>query len=169
MKNIIFLISIFFSINSIAQVDTKNVGDWVYNTRRDFIEIYTSNGSGSTFGMLCSRNSKVCNFYITTSIVCQKGARLPVILNAEGTVIPMNVECSIWAKRSGEIDIYWFEDRRQIIDLLFEKKIFGIALPLNDGTFVVSRFSLDGYMDAFIFAAEELGVVNSQKLRDARQ
>ncbi|MCF6439494.1 hypothetical protein L1077_08650 [Pseudoalteromonas luteoviolacea] len=116
--------------------------DWVTNTGGD--EHYfaaTVNNSDHVFGKYCYFDSEQCLYLLSVDITCDKGESYPVLVNAESGSLNVNLVCG---DEIDEQNVMIFDDFDEIERTTKDSKQFGIAIPMESGQFLVSRFSLSG-------------------------
>jgi hypothetical protein len=122
-------------------------GDWIADEGRDYTEAYTSNESGSVFGLLCGRG---CLFYLNILHKCDQGSAYPAMINSDAGAYPVELKCFILDKDY----IMTFPADGDFADILEAGGTIGFAVPLEGGQFGVSRFSLKGSVDAAAAATQ---------------
>ena len=125
-------------------------GDWTVQTSPGSIEASTSVGENS-FGLYCQADQ--CMFYLHDSLRCQPGAKSPTLMSGSGSAASLNIQCT-------QINGVFFQILEPFNAVLEEVKRGGFvsfAVPLQNGTFGISRFSLNGGFDAVKKALQEAG------------
>jgi hypothetical protein len=118
----------------------QQMGDWTLAMYADGSgEAYTSNSSGSLFGLYCATK---CFFYLRERRDCIEGDFYPVLINFQGGADYLQMVC---AKLAGlHFPVYVLNDVDKLITATSRSRQIGFAMPLEDGEFAVSRFSLNG-------------------------
>ena len=153
---ITFLLA-FFSGNLWA-IERVAIGNWIVQTSTGSIEASTSAGSTS-FGMYCQ--SDQCMFYLHDSLRCHPGSRSPILMSGLGNAASLNMKCA-------QINGVLFQILEPFNTVLNEVKRDGIvsfAVPLQNGSFGVSRFSLNGGFEAIRQALQEAGNAKQSPLK----
>lgn len=153
---IAFLLA-FFSGNLWA-IERVAIGNWIVQTSTGSIEASTSAGSTS-FGMYCQ--SDQCMFYLHDSLRCHPGSRSPILMSGLGNAASLNMKCA-------QINGVLFQILEPFNTVLNEVKRDGIvsfAVPLQNGSFGVSRFSLNGGFEAIRQALQEAGNAKQSPLK----
>jgi hypothetical protein len=135
---------------SLWAAEKVTFGDWMVQTSPGSIEASTSVGETS-FGLYCQTDQ--CMFYLHDSLRCQPGAKSPTLMSGTGSAASVNIQCT-------QINGVLFQILEPFNVVLEEVKRGGFvsfAVPLQNGTFGVSRFSLNGGFDAVKKALQEAG------------
>jgi len=126
------------------------IGDWVVQTSPGSIEASTSVGTTS-FGMYCQADQ--CMWYLHDKLRCQPGSKSPILMSGLGNAASLTIQCA-------QINGVLFQILEPFNTVLNEVKRGGIvsfAVPLQNGSFGVSRFSLSGGFEAVRQALHEAG------------
>lgn len=145
---IALLLAVFSS--SLWAAEKVALGDWTVQTSPDSIEASTSVGETS-FGLYCQAGQ--CMFYLHDNLRCRPGLRSPTLISGTGSAASLNIQCT-------QINGVLFQILEPFNAVLEEVKRGGyvsFAVPLQNGTFGVSRFSLNGGFDAVKKALQEAG------------
>ena len=145
---IAFLLA-FFSGNLWA-IERVAIGNWIVQTSPGSIEASTSTGATS-FGMYCQADQ--CMFYLHDNLRCQPGSKSPILMSGLGNAASLTIQCA-------QINGVLFQILEPFNTVLNEVKRGGIvsfAAPLQNGSFGVSRFSLNGGFEAVRQALQEAG------------
>jgi hypothetical protein len=137
-------------------------GNWLVRDSGDYIGAWTNNASGSAFGVLCGRT---CVLYVNMQKTCEPGVSYPAMLNSPKGAMHINWRCHLIEDRH----IYIVDATQEYFDILEGGGEIGFALPLANGQFAVSRFSLTGGYQAAMKAVETAagrGGRSQQGLRD---
>jgi hypothetical protein len=135
---------------------------WSFAEEGDLTSAYTTNESGSVFGILCG---KTCVFYLNMQTSCTKNNTYPAMINSKAGSAAIQLRCHI-------VDEHYLlstEAEESYFDMLREGGVVGFAIPLESGKFSVSRFSLTGGMTAVKRAVDraiQKGSESQDGLRD---
>jgi len=142
------LLLVFFSGNLWA-IEKIAIGDWVVQTSPGSIEASTSAGTTS-LGMYCQADQ--CMFYLHDNLRCQPGTQSPILMSGLGNAASLTTQCT-------QINGVLFQILEPFNTVLNEVKrgggIVSFAVPLQNGSFGVSRFSLTGGFEAVRQALQE--------------
>jgi hypothetical protein len=129
-----------FSIAALAQ--ERQFGAWQVGTMTDNEGVYaaTANESGGILGEYCLTADRNCYWLLMNDAGCDDGHRYPVLVNADGGSSSLEIYCM---KLEGK-PRYAFTSFDAIDRVIKSSKRLGIAFPMRDGYFSVSRFSLEG-------------------------
>ena len=120
-------------------------GSWAVERSGEYVEAYTSNSTGSVFGVLCSAQ---CLFYIDTKTTCEEKSEYPVLVNTSAGASYMKMVC-MHVENSGRTrHVNILDDFETLKEMASSGSQIGFAVPLKDGAFKVSRFNLKGYSQA---------------------
>ncbi|MBU3539523.1 hypothetical protein [Polynucleobacter sp. UK-Gri1-W3] len=150
---IAFLLA-FFSGNLWA-IERVVIGNWIVQASPGSIEASTSAGSTS-FGMYCQ--SDQCMFYLHDSLRCHPGSRSPILMSGLGNAASLNMQC---AQINGVL-FQILEPFNTVLDEVRRGGMVSFAVPLQNSSFGVSRFSLNGGFEAVRKALQEAG--NAKKV-----
>lgn len=128
-----------------ARADKQRVGDWILDIGRTYTEAFTSNNSGSTFGLFCGDGS--CSFYLDTGTKCEENSKTPMLINADSGSTYVIALC-IHIPGGGKIRYVNSIQDKDVVTAIATGNIIGFAFPLEGGEFKVVRFSLDGALNA---------------------
>ena len=145
---IAFLLA-FFSGNLWA-IERVAIGNWIVQTSPGSIEASTSTGATS-FGMYCQADQ--CMFYLHDNLRCQPGSKSPILMSGLGNAASLTIQCA-------QINGVLFQILEPFNTVLNEVKRGGMvsfAVPLQNGSFGISRFSLNGGFEAVRQALQEAG------------
>lgn len=143
-------------------------GDWVVSVDGGFYETYTANDSGSTLGLLCSVD--VCSFYLRTGMSCEAGGSYTVLINSELGASTQKISCFPMTMKGSQEYALLIGDIESFTNIVLGSSTVGIAVPMSNGQFKVSRFSLRGAGQALdaIVKARKTGA-NSTPSQPRRQ
>ena len=140
------------SISLDASADPVKVGDWwlTIQASPNIVETFTSNGSNSTFGLICGTS---CTFYLDTNTQCDEGEAVPMLVNSQSGSTYTIAKCEILSNGSITRYLSSFTDKN-IVTAISAGNVIGFAIPLINGEFKVVRFSLNGAAAATEKAAD---------------
>jgi hypothetical protein len=105
---------------------------------------FTSNGSGSSFGIYCA-NANSCFAYLDSSTGCDDSSTYPVLVNSDSGAGSFEATCAdLGSSASKNHAVIVFNDFSAIIKTVLKDHAIGFAIPLASGQFKVTRFSLEG-------------------------
>lgn len=130
-------------------------GDWVVSAEAGIYETYTANDSGSTLGLLCTDTD--CSFYLRAGITCENGGTYLALINSESGASSHQLSCAPLPLNGRTEYVIMIGDIESFATTVLRSTTIGFAIPMANGQFKVSRFSLRGSAKAL----EE--VVNLQK------
>jgi hypothetical protein len=117
----------------------------------------TTNPAGELFGLICEADG--CKWLIARQRECTIDASFPALISNGRHVIPINLICYSPSKTPG----FWryrIEPEAKLLNLLDEPTDqIGVATAHEGGSFVVTRFSLNGAKEALT------AMMNMQKNR----
>jgi len=117
--------------------------DWRIERSSAFIAALTNNPDGSLFGLLCG---KTCSYYLNTGQICDVGADYPGLLSAAEGSIPVTLRCLHVKEEGEEYSILLIDE--DLTEALKGASQIGVVVPLENGQFHVSRFSMAGAAEA---------------------
>ena len=138
-----------FSCGLLA-AERQAIGDWQLQSTLNSIEASTSNG-GTSFGLYCQADQ--CMFYLHDTLMCQPGARSPILMSGVGNAASLSIQCT----QIGGVLFQILEPFNTVFDELKKGGLVSFAVPLQNGSFGVSRFSLNGATEAVRRALQEAG------------
>jgi hypothetical protein len=141
LKTILFFLLTGLSSQLLAQQSLK-FEDWQVQYTSNSIEAFTVGGPNSSFGMYCS--GEQCLFYLHDSLLCQPGSKSPVLMSGINSTAAISLQC---AQVSGTL-FQILEPFNSVLDVLKAGNFVGFAVPLQNGSFGFSRFSLKGAPEA---------------------
>lgn len=104
----------------------------------------TTSDSNGIFGQYCLKETSSCYWLLATDINCTEGNKYPVLVNSDAGASSQELYC---IKVEGK-PRYAFTDFDSINEIVAASKRVGIAFPMANSQFQVSRFSLAGSSDA---------------------
>jgi hypothetical protein len=136
-----------------AAVSTANVAyqDWMSGAPdSDTFAALTINDGGSVFGQACSISADNCNWVVTMNQACKPGDSYGSLVNTDNPNVGSLVVTLVcdrqvnqkWRYLIGEAD-----DITKAVTTAGGTRL-GFAVALQDGSFVVVRFSIAGATDA---------------------
>jgi hypothetical protein len=118
-------------------------------TDNEFIYATTVNDSGALLGEYCSRTTQNCMWVLGMNTRCDKGSKTPVLSNSQDGASTLEVYCDGFL--SGQMYRYAFTDFDAITQVVKAGGQVGFAFPMQEGSFRVSRFLVDGAPDAVAY------------------
>ena len=135
--------------------------DWVVADFTTFIDSWTSNESGSIFGVACG---STCIAYVNSGIGCDKGDEYPALISLPDGVRSVMLRCYDLGNHkllATPFTVNW-------VDAVAHGGTVGVAMAMKDGSFSVHRFSLNGIIQA-LSKMDDIGKShrdNGKALRD---
>lgn len=126
---------------------TEAFGDWVVEARATYFGAYTNNESGTSFGVLCG---KECVAYASSAVECKPNQLYPALINSDGGAHSVVFKCLIVEGTY----VYATDFTESVVEDISAGGRIGIAMPLADGRFSVSRYSLRGSLQAVARASD---------------
>ena len=126
------------------------LGDWTVQASPGTIEASTSVGETS-FGLYCQGDQ--CMFYLHDSLQCLPGTKSPTLMSGTGSAASLNIQCT----QVNGVLFQILEPFNLVLDEVKRGGSVSFAVPLQSGSFGVSRFSLNGGFDAVKMALQEAG------------
>jgi hypothetical protein len=150
-----------------ASAQEKHFGSWTAgglsgNERITFAA--TINDSGGVLGLYCFVSEGNCFWLLSNDVDCTEGNRYPVLVNADAGSSSQEIFCMKLQGKRG----YAFANFEAIDATVRASKRIGIAFPMADGYFSVSRFSLDGASAAISFMASLREAMQQKSTRDTK-
>lgn len=142
--------------------DREQHDDWSSQFLEDMGEASTHENGTSVFGMLCASDS--CRYYFANGINCEASKTYPLMLTTAAGPMSADAICEPMATANGDIMLYWFSESPKLNETFASSTEIGIAFPLSDGQFKLSKFSMKGYE-----AAIERMVNGLRERRDGSQ
>jgi hypothetical protein len=129
-----------------AEAQGRQFGAWAAGVLdgKEGVFAATVNDSGGVLGQYCYREAGSCLWLLANDINCEDGAKYPVLVNTDSGAANTTIRC---VKVDGKAR-YVFEVFDLIDDAVRSASWFGIAFPMEDGRFQVSRFSMQGAAQA---------------------
>jgi hypothetical protein len=147
MQYLAVLIALIFSVVlPVVAEDRAEHGDWTSQFLEGMGEASTHENGLSMFGMLCGNGS--CQYYFANGLDCEPGVNYPLMLTTDVGAVPVEAVCEPMMTDSGEVLLYWFAETPYLNEAFTKTPAVGIAFPLTNGEFKVSRFSMNGFSDA---------------------
>ena len=142
-------LSAFAVSQSNAEPRSASVKDWSFKLFDDgSAGAQTLNDSGLALGVYCAA-AKNCQAYLLASMDCEENGKYPVLMNSTSGAQALNTTCAnISTPDSKPRFALFFDDFEAVVSLMFKDRVAGFSIPMADGTFKVSRFSLDGSNEA---------------------
>ena len=137
-------------ISFVAQAQSKVViNDWQIQSTNSSIEAYTVGGPNLSFGLYCAAHQ--CMFYLHDSLLCRPGSKSPVLMSGINATASINLQC---ANINGVL-FQILEPFNAVLNVIKVGGFVSFAVPIQNGSFGVSRFSLNGAPEAIKQALEE--------------
>lgn len=147
MQRLAVVIALIFSVvlNVVAE-DRAEHGDWTSQFLEGMGEASTHENGLSMFGILCGDDS--CRYYFANGLDCEPSVNYPLMLTTDVGAVPVEAVCEPMMTDNGEVLLYWFAETPYLNEAFTKTPTVGIAFPLTNGEFKISRFSMNGYTDA---------------------
>jgi hypothetical protein len=125
-----------------AAAQVKTFRDWAVGSTSDRAGMFaaTVNDSGGVFGEYCYPKAETCIWLLSNSTRCEDGAKYPVLVNTDKGSAATEIVC----KKVDGKSRYVFASYEDVEASIEGARWIGMAFPMQDGRFQVSRFSLDG-------------------------
>ncbi|PMP02161.1 hypothetical protein BCS95_11810 [Vibrio breoganii] len=141
MRKILFFAVLCLSATSVIAKEITHK-DWVINTDGpDYFYAATVNKSGHVFGKYCYFESEQCLYLTGVDITCTTGNKYPVLINADSGSLHATLHCG---DRLNGQNVLVFDNFDEVEATAKDSKQIGIAIPMENGRFKVSRFSMSG-------------------------
>lgn len=151
-------------VSGFAQAQSR-YGDWTVEAAdSDTAIAATRNDSGQWFGKVCWVSTQNCVWALSTADTCKEGDSYVGLINANSGAVEMKFLCSGKVK---EGQLLVMQDYEKMNSISANDPALGIAMPMQNGTFKVLRYSLEGSHQA-TQAAESL-VVRASKASTREQ
>lgn len=123
----------------------RQVGDWTVGVLpgNEGVLAATTNETGTTLGEYCFTGQPTCTWMISARGGCEPGAKVPVLVNADAGSAGLLVQCL-----GGEEPFFVFTGSAKLDALVEQGSTLGVAFPMLQDRFRVSRFSLNGAPEA---------------------
>jgi hypothetical protein len=145
---------------------TERHADWRVQASSTFVEAYTTNDSGSVFGILCT-SAERCGFYLDNRTSCDDGDSYVALLNAKAVSAP-TLTCRHFDFNDGrKRQVYIVSPYDTIYRAAAESAVLAFAVGMQDGSFKVTRFSGVGFNRAAA-AMRRLSSGTGRDTRDTR-
>ena len=123
------------------------IGDWVVDVKSENVySAVTVNESGHTFGEYCDLDEGNCYWLIEMSSSCDEGTMSPVLGNANGEAVNLEVLCM--GRLEGGSYAYAFTDFDEVDDLVRHSDQVGFAMPVGSDEFTLVKYNLRGMVHA---------------------
>ena len=147
MQRLAVLLALLYSVAlPVGADDRVEHGDWTSQFLDGMGEAGTHENGLSMFGMLCGNGS--CRYYFANGLDCEAGVNYPMMLTTDAGALPVEAVCEPMTTANGEVMLYWFAETPYLNEAFTKTPAIGIAFPLTNGEFRVSRFSMTGFSDA---------------------
>jgi hypothetical protein len=137
-----------------AHATEKRFGDWTVGVISGDAGLYaaTENDSGGMLGKYCYAEQAACLWLLVTDIKCDDGSRYPVLVNTDQGAASTDIVCKLFKG----LPRYMFANFDEIDTLVNGATRVGIAFPMKNGLFQVSRFSMVGSARAVAFMTKTM-------------
>lgn len=135
--------------------------DWqvyAHNTTGVFIA-ETANESGAIFGVVCDPKNSHCYWAIISDSSCRQGGEYPALANSRSGAFHVIGTCIFENQMR-------FAEFGALLSTVSADPRIGFAVPLENGLFHVTRFSLDGAARASQRAAELATAASDRRTGD---
>lgn len=147
MQRLVVVIALIFSaIVPVAAEDRAEHGDWTSQFLEGMGEASTHENGLSMFGMLCGNGS--CRYYFANGLDCEPSVNYPLMVTTDVGAVAVEAVCEPMVTANGEVMLYWFAETPYLNEAFTKTPAIGIAFPLTNGEFKISRFSMNGFSDA---------------------
>lgn len=125
-----------------AAAEDRRVGDWSVGVLKGNAGAYaaTVNDSGGLLGQYCYREQGACVWLVANDAACEAGNRYRVLVNSDSGAASLEVLC---VNLEGKTR-FAFTDFEAIDAIVRNARRLGLAFPMENGHFQITRFSLDG-------------------------
>jgi hypothetical protein len=126
-------------------VSSKTIRDWTFKAFADGSSgAQTVNESGSTLGVYCLAEQQ-CTLFLQAETKCEPDAKYPLMVNADSGAIAVSTTCNSYGS-AGAKDSFalFFDDFQSIFNIVLKNHTIGFSIPMANGMFKVTRFSLEG-------------------------
>lgn len=138
----LFLLLAFLSSAVSAQSEfTSKEWTAVMEPGSDFYFAATQNDSGHMLGQYCYFEDGSCVYLMAMNTRCESGSQYPALINSDSGSAQATVLCSHSYEQQHIVFIYPFDDVDRIVR---QATNIGVAIPMAEGQFRVSRFGLAG-------------------------
>jgi hypothetical protein len=129
-----------------ASAQEKHFGAWVVGLLGENEGVYaqTTNDSGGVLGEYCYKKEATCVWALANDVKCEQGSKYTVLVNSDAGAVSMEIACLVLDGKA----FYAFAHFDSIDGIARNASRVGIAFPMKNGLFQVSRFSLDGASSA---------------------
>ena len=147
MKKLISVMAIVgLFLYTTVSAETFVSKNWLWNTDdENFYFAVTGNAAGNLMGQYCYFKSGLCTYLVGIGIKCKEGDQYPALINSDAGACSVNLVCAAKFEEQNFLFVNRFED---IDGILRKATIIGIAVPIDNDQFKVSRFNLDGSINA---------------------
>jgi len=145
---------LFISGNSVSE--EQLFGSWKVNSLvYEGVTISfanTTNGSGSTLGVMCFSDSKECSPYLINGLTCDNDGKYPALVAVDNGLTSVNMECIHIEDR------HLYSLPEEHLEYLISMNRYSVAFGVSDGKFKAAYFTLNGSAKAVIAAR---GIIDS--------
>jgi hypothetical protein len=138
----VFLLLLFLPCSVTSYAANRVFGDWLVSVENGVYETYIANESGSTLGLLCTESD--CSFYLRADITCESGGTYLALINSESGAASHELSCAPLTINNNTEYVLLIGDLKPFAEVVISSTTIGFAIPMANGQFKVSRFSLRG-------------------------
>ncbi|MDQ1363116.1 MAG: hypothetical protein QG652_976 [Pseudomonadota bacterium] len=151
-STILAVIALIATGNVFAESSLRQFSDWTVGLIDNNEGVYaaTLNDSGGIIGQYCFFETDDCIWLMSIDVKCTDDSKYPILINSDYAAAYVDVTCT----NLDNAPRYIFNDFELLKKHVTNSRRIGLAFPMQDGKFQVSRFSLDGAIDAINFMAE---------------
>lgn len=114
---------------------------WVTDDSDNFYYAATLNSSGHLIGQYCFFKSGDCKYLLGAGITCTEGNEYPALINSTSGSTHVTIICG---GKVGDQNVFLLSPFDDIDSIIRNADRIGIAVPMENDKFKVSRFSLSG-------------------------
>lgn len=165
-KSLILCLVIFMFSLSMAHADPIEFGSWLVGEMDKKVGGYaaTYNDSMGVIGQYCFTDDSQCLWLLMNDVNCIENSTYSVLVNADVGASTMELYC---LKKMGDKPRYAFSDFKAIDNVIKTAKNLGIAFPMQDGQFTVSRFKLNGATEAVQYMRDKAEKVHQEQIKSS--
>jgi hypothetical protein len=144
MKKITLFVACFIQLVtcSVNAAEIASYQDWHVQTGPNFVEAYTSPNANASFGLYCSGDQ--CMFYLHDALICQPGGISPVLMSSVNSAASLSIQCT----QVGGAVFQILDPFVNVFNTIRNGGGVSFATPLQNGTFAINVFSLQGSGEA---------------------
>lgn len=138
-QKIVAVLILLITSYSIASAEPRQSGNWYWEEQgNEYLYAITMNSSDHILGQYCYLNSGDCIYLVGVEITCNE---YPALINTDAGAVPVQLVCAQKYEQHNVMAIKPFDD---IDGIIRQASYLGIAIPMQNDQFKVSRFSLSG-------------------------